>query len=98
MKKTVTAFSAGLLASFALAGASLAQGDSSGQTSTGAMASHDSTSSDSMSHGAMSTDAMAAHDSTSTGSKGASDHMAKGQKHKTGHHAAMAHGAMPKQP
>ena len=41
MTKTLAASCAALLACFAFAGATLAAGDSSGQMSTGAMASHD---------------------------------------------------------
>jgi hypothetical protein len=92
MTKTLAASCAALLACFAFAGAALAAGDSSGQMSTGAMASHDSMSSGAMTsdHAAMSTGAMASHDAMS-----ASDHMAKPKTHKRNHHAAAA--AMSKQ-
>jgi pentapeptide MXKDX repeat protein len=95
--KTTMAISAALFVSLALAGASAAQSDASGQMSTGGMSSHDNMSSGSMStggmssHDSMSAGSMSSHDAMPSDSMSSGDHMAmKKHKVKKTHQAAMS--------
>jgi pentapeptide MXKDX repeat protein len=94
--KTTMAVSAALFVSLALAGASAAQSDASGQMSTSGMSSHDNMSSGSMSTGAMSSHdsmtagSMSSHDAMSSDSMSGGDQMATKTHKKKTHHAAMS--------